>query len=132
MMETLVVLGVGLGNLGRSAPKRVKAAVWIGQLNTALMNYSEPIKVLTTFGHTGNFVVQSAASREIARHRLAKVLKTPCVTMKVVELKKINAAISNLPSIPLRQGFRYTRGAAMLVSGNASGRLPDFTGRAKY
>jgi hypothetical protein len=92
-METLVVLGVGLGNFGRSAPKRVKAAVWIGQLNTALINYSEPTKIITAFGHTGNFVERSAASREIARRRLAKALKTPCVTMKVVELKKINAAI---------------------------------------
>jgi hypothetical protein len=131
-METLVVFGVGLGNFGRFAPKRVKAAVWIRRLNTTLMNYSEPIKVLTTFGHTGNFVVRSAASREIVRHRLAKALKTPCAAIKVVELKKLNAAISNLPFIPLRQGFRYTRGAAILVSGNASGRLPDFTRRAKY
>jgi len=128
-METLVVFGVGLGNLGRFARKRMKAATWVDQLNAALADDLRSVRVLATFGHTGNFVVQSVFPPEVVRRRLTKVLDTDCVVMRLATL--IVTAISKLRQTA-SSGFRYTPRAAMLVFGNPSGRLPKSTERAKY
>jgi hypothetical protein len=130
-METLVVFGVGLGNLGRFARKRVKAAAWIECLNAALAHDSPSVKVLTTFGHTGNFVVQSAASPHVVSQHLTNVLKTGCVVLKLARLKRILTAMSKLRQKSSSR-FRYTPGAAMLVCGNPSGQIPKSRYRAKY
>jgi hypothetical protein len=130
-MKTFVGFGVGLGNLGRFGPPRILAASWIAQLNGRLSTANARSVVVGTYGHTGNFVVNSSGPiNEVANELTAAV--APCAVLEIEELQAIVEGLRDLRLEAAPPAVRYTPGAALLVAGTPRPGMPGVSSRATY
>src|SRR5690349_2341329 len=124
-MRVFIVFGVGLGNLGRSARKRVKAPHWIIQLNRRLKAISAQVTVVGTYGHTGNFVVQTSIEKLRVRNVMEQALRAPCAVLTIGELQALAKTLTKSRKVVRLP--RYTPGAVIQVSGTPIRRTPSPT-----
>lgn len=131
-MQTFAVFGVGLGNLGGSKRKRVKAARWVAQLNLLLKAASAPTTVVASYAHTGNFIVQSMAKRKTVCQAMGQVLGTSCAVLTISELQTLAEKLEELEIPAPLPRLRYTPGAVIQVLGSPIQSAPGPTTRATY
>jgi hypothetical protein len=129
-MQTFAVFGVGLGNLGASRRKRVKASRWVVELNRLLKAASAPATVVASYGHTGNFIVQSMAKRKAVCQTMGQVLGTSCAALTISELQALAETLKKFKKTARLP--RYTLGAVIQVLGAPIRTTPSPTTRAKY
>jgi hypothetical protein len=129
-METFVVLAVGVGNLGRQGKPRKRMIAWIKEFNQ-LLSKSSRTTILSSYGHTGNFIVRSPERKEKVAAELTSSMNVPCAVLALAELLNVvNLAAEKNEADGAT--YRSTPGAAFLVSGRPTLQaLPD-TDRTSY
>lgn len=129
-METFIVFAVGVGNLGRHGKPRKRMNLWIEEINQ-LLSKSAQTKVLSSYGHTGNFIVRSGGTRESVATELRHSMGVPCAVISITELSSVVSVQGTKTETESTQ-YRRTPGAAFLVSGTLSLRTLSDTERASY
>jgi hypothetical protein len=129
-METFVALAVGVGNLGRKGKPRKRMSLWIEELNQILPKSSQTT-ILSSYGHTGNFVVRSVRSRESLAADLGHSMGVPCAVLTIAELSSVVKQFGTQEEADSTQ-YRRTPGAAFLVSGAPTLQTLFDTERASY
>jgi hypothetical protein len=101
-------------------------------LNRLLKASSMPVKVVASYGHTGNFIVESVAKREVVCQSMGRVLGTACAVLTVSELRALVQTLKKL-KLPARlPRIRHTPGAVIQVHSSPVQSLPRQTTRATY
>jgi len=110
----------------------VKASRWVVELNRLLKAASAPATVVASYGHTGNFIVQSMAKRKAVCQVMGQVLGTSCAVLTISELQALAETLEELEIPAPLPRVRYTSGAVMLVFGSPIQSAPWETTRATY
>lgn len=129
-METFVALAVGVGNLGRQDKPRKRMIPWIEELNL-LLSKSSQSTILSSYGHTGNFIIRSTATQESIAAELGISMGVPCAVLMLAELSNVVNLLGRTNSADSTQ-YRRTPGAAFLVSGTPTLQKLSDTERAGY
>jgi hypothetical protein len=129
-METFVAVAVGVGNLGRQGRPRKPMVLWIAELNQLLSKLSR-ITILSSYGHTGNFIVRSAASKESISTELRIAMGVPSALLTLGELSSVMNLLDAKNEADTTE-YRRTPGAAFLVSGTPTLQALSDTERAGY
>jgi hypothetical protein len=112
--------GVNIGNLSRHGTKRIPMKEWIPSLNERLRKQDEPIEIVDSFRHTGNFLLHVGQIDEVElRMALEKSLKTP---VAIVSLHSLNSFLNLLEGMQApnpRPGYRWTPGLVFQVHRNS-------------
>ena len=108
-----IAFGVNIGNLGLPGKHRHPMDAWIADGNRKLAG--TPTRVLDSFGHTGNFVVQSEHEHlEVARE-LSAVFDAAFSVLTVEELAGHVHVIEEIAQPDPRPGVRWTPGLVFAV-----------------
>ena len=129
-MEIFVALGVGVGNLGRQDKPRKRMSVWIEELNQ-LLSKSSRMTILSSYGHTGNFIVRSDASQEAVAAELRNSMGVPCAVLTVAQLSSVVNLLGARNEADSTQ-YRRTPGVAFLVSGTPTPQTLSDSERSSY
>ena len=129
-METFVALAVGVGNLGRQDKPRKRMIPWIEELNQ-LLSKSSQSTILSSYGHTGNFIIRSTATQESVAAGLGISMGVPCAVLMLAELSSVVNLLGRTNDADSTQ-YRRTPGAAFLVSGSSTLQTLSDTERAGY
>lgn len=129
-MATLVVFGLGLGNLGPQRRKRVPQSEWVSQLNDRLR--TSGVAVVNAYGHTGNFVLRANLDVRAAARSMVEALGTPCALLTQAELRDLVRGLNQATPQDPDQGFRCTPGATLLAEGSPTDGSPHETAAASY
>jgi hypothetical protein len=129
-METFVAFAVGVGNLGRQGKPRKRMSLWVEELNQLLLKSSQTT-ILSSYGHTGNFIVRSVGSRACLAAELGNSMGVPCAVLTIAELSNVVKQLGTQDEADSTQ-YRRTPGAAFLVSGTPTSRTLSDTERARY
>ncbi len=112
-MALYAVFGVGIGNLGRGRTPRRPMSKWVELLNRHLPQADPPVRIIAFFGHTGNFLAESASTDlEEVTARFEDVLDTAWVVRPLDDVRAALTAIADLPEPRGENGIRWTLGLA--------------------
>jgi hypothetical protein len=131
--KTVVLFAFGIGNFsGNRLPK----GGWTATLKEAFGARGLDPTAVASFGHSGNFVVNGAASMTVVRETAESVLKKECAVVTLSELASLIRALEELrlPRASKRDGklTRWTKGAVLPISGSAKGFSPWPSDRGRY
>jgi hypothetical protein len=108
-------------------------ADWIELLNQRLSTDGRSTRVRAAYGHTGNFVVTSEASRKTVASEITEVLGTVCAVVSLSELTGITDRLRQIsPDNAQSSTFRHSPGAAFHVCGDCRSHVPNQTRLARY
>ena len=126
-----MALAVGVGNLGRQGKPRKRMSFWIEELNQFLSKSSRTT-ILSSYGHTGNFVVRSVASQENVAAELRNSMGVPCAVLTLAELSSVVNFLGAKKEAADGIQYRRTPGAAILVIGTPTLQALSDNPRASY
>ena len=113
----LVGFAVNMGNLGRAPSPRFPMAELVRDLDTTFRAQGRRIRVLDFFGHTGNFLLESAAQPIHVGEALGRLLRTPCAVVPIGKVASCAAAVQKLPPPRAEPAQRWTPGVVFHVCG---------------
>jgi hypothetical protein len=116
-MKRYVVLGVNVGNLGHLKAQREPMLTRIRHINSALSDREAELRILTSYGHTGNLIAQSLSLTADEVDKLISVIDetTWCAIDADVLGSAVDALNAMAPPSPER-GLRWTPGLAFAVT----------------
>ena len=100
------VFGIGIGNLGRSNTPRRSMSRWVQMLNANLLGGHPSLRILGSFGHTGNFLTDSP-SRNLAEvaARFHRLLDADWVVRPIDDVRAALMAVADAHDPPMRKAF---------------------------
>lgn len=114
------IFGHTMGNLGHASGARRPMTEWAGLLNTAL---GPSGRVVATFRHTGNFLIDSDLSTPAVCEGCAGALNARCGVLPLAELEELLPKAQAEPSPRKRRLTRWTPGLAFRIeAGQPTGR----------
>lgn len=112
-MALYAVFGIGIGNVGRNRVPRRPMSKWVELLNRHLTEASPCVRIIGSFGHTGNFIASSSSSDfEEVSARFHCLLDTDWVVRSVEDVQVALRALAGIDQPPNEIGIRWTPGVA--------------------
>lgn len=111
-MPIYAAFGIGVGNLGHGAPRRPMAR-WVEMLNAELSHGYPSVRVIGSFGHTGNFLADSLSTdlQEVT-DRFGRALDTDWVVRPIDDVRAALTALARVAEPRYEMGIRWTSGVA--------------------
>jgi hypothetical protein len=132
-MDTHLIFGVNIGNIGRARNSRPIVREQVAAVNRALYNAEIPAQLTSSFGHTGNFVLQMTnCSLASTRLIIETALLTKVVIVPLIELESYVAKLSAIRELLATPGTRPTPGLVLYVDGPAQSGSIESTARVKF
>jgi hypothetical protein len=106
---------------------------WIRRVNARFLEAGCAARVVASFGHTGNFILEDQGDDGPAlRAALDEALGTPYALVAAAKLRGWVAALERPHHLPKEDGARWTPGLVILVSGKADAGPVRSTTRGEY
>jgi len=87
---------------------------WVKMLNIHLAEQQPPVRVIGSFGHTGNFIVDSSSNDlEEITERFYGLLETEWVVRSTEDMRSAWKAVMGAVQPPSQDGIRWTPGVAL-------------------
>ena len=133
-MTLYLAFGVNIGNLRRTSGQRRRLMKdWIRDVNQRLAETGASTKVLDSFSHTGNFVVESDNDRSQVASHLSSVFDTQFAVLSIDELGEYALIMKKASPPEPKAGFRWTPGLVFAVSSEqATGHKLHDTPHARF
>lgn len=113
-MAIYVALGVGVGNLGRGRAPRRPMLKWVDMMNMDLSHGHPSVRIVGFFGHTANFLADSASTDlEQVTARFRGLLATDWVVCPIADMVAALIALDHASKPQEEYGIRWTRGLAI-------------------
>lgn len=119
------VFDMNIGNLGRGRVPRRPMPEWVAAMSACLAGLDPGIRVIDSFGHTGNFLAAStcSAAPEVAG-RFKDFLNTHWAVLPLAEVESAVRVLAEAPEPEAEEGIRWTPGLVMQVEAGPSAKFP--------
>ena len=105
-MAIYTVFGVGVGNLGHGRMPRRTMAQWVEMLNRHLSQGHPVVRIVGSFGHTGNFLADSVSTDlDEVTAGFKRLLETGWVVRPIDDVRGALTALSDMQNLRARTAF---------------------------
>jgi len=128
-----IAFGVNIGNLGRISEKRKEMDEWTLEFNRKLASLESSTKIVSWYGHTGNFVVESSSTeRSDIASELASVVGASFAVVPHDDVVHFASAAEKAASPSPLEGKRWSSGIVFAVRSPPCRSVPKQTSHAVF